>query len=183
MGGENNTPAPTSLNTGSDKSGIAEVPPELGVLTTNSYFAVQNGAYFVFNVSLPPLVGFDCSMETSWYSAWWWCYCSNLLLGDLVLALLLQYPVQARRCLSTRTVITALLPRLTSCSSLLCLIAALSKCYFTALASGTLLLHLSWYYYVSLLPLFLWLPCYHFITVLYGILVLSYTQSTLIHLL
>lgn len=75
--------------------------------------------------------------------------------------------------LPTHAITTALLPKLVYCSVLLCLIAALPKCYFTAEACVTLLLHLSWYYYVSLLWLFM--PCYHFITVLYGILALSYT--------
>lgn len=65
--------------------------------------------------------------------------------------------------LSVHTLITALFPRLIYCRGLLCLIAALSKCYFAAVACGTLLLHLSWYYYVSLLPLFMaaLLPFYY----------------------
>ena len=72
-----------------------------------------------------------------------------------MLALLLQYLVPMHHRLSTYTVITALFPKLIYCSILLCLIAALSKCCFTAAACVTLLLHLSWYYYVSLLPLFM----------------------------
>lgn len=80
-----------------------------------------------------------------------------------MLSLLLQYLVQMYHCLSTHTVITALFPTLIYCSILLCLIAALSKCYFTAVACVTLLLHLFWYYYVSLLTLFMaaLLPFYY----------------------
>lgn len=80
-----------------------------------------------------------------------------------MLSLLLQYLIQMYHHLSTHMVITALFPKQIYCSILLCLIAALSKCYFTAAACITLLLHLSWYYYVSLLPLFMaaLLPFYY----------------------
>lgn len=80
-----------------------------------------------------------------------------------MLSLLLQYWVQMYHRLSAHTVISDLFPQVIYCSVLLCLIAALSKCYFTAAACVTLLLHLSWYYYVSLLPLFMaaLLPFYY----------------------
>lgn len=38
------------------------------VQKTDSCSAVWNKVYFIFIVLLPPLVGFDCSMEASWYN-------------------------------------------------------------------------------------------------------------------
>lgn len=65
------------------------------------------------------------------YSASCCCYCSNLLLEDLVLSLLLQYLVQMYHSLSTHADTTALFPKLIYCSALLsycCIIKMLLHC-------------------------------------------------------
>lgn len=91
-----------------------------------------------------------------------------------MLALLLQYLTQIHHRLPTHAITSALLPKLVYCSVLLCLIAALPN---ATLLQWPVLPYC--YIYPGIIMSaccgFLWLPCYHFITVLYGILALSYT--------